>query len=55
MTHIRHILFAIIIICNIAASVYAAPITRSAPRLTVVISIDGLDNYEIEFIEGRVT
>jgi hypothetical protein len=48
MTHIRHILFAIIIICNIAASVYAAPITRSAPRLTVVISIDGLDNYEIE-------
>ena len=48
MIYLRYISLAIALVCNIVASVAWCQITRTAPRLTVIISINGLDNYEIE-------
>lgn len=48
MKFIKYIFIVILLICNTTMSVAFAQITRSAPRLTVIISINGLDNYEIE-------
>ena len=48
MKYIKHIFIAILLICNTITSIAFAQITRSTPRLTVIISIDGLNNYEIE-------
>ena len=48
MRYIKHIFLSILLVCNTITSVAFGQITRPAPRLTVIISINGLDNYEIE-------
>ena len=48
MRYTKYVFIAISLIYSTITSVALGQITRSAPRLTVIISINGLDNYEIE-------
>ena len=48
MKLIRYILLVFLLINNAFYLIASNQITRTAPRLTVIITIDGLDNYEIE-------
>ncbi len=48
MKYQKYIFIIFALICNTITSVVFGQITRMAPRLTVIISINGLDNYEIE-------
>ncbi len=48
MKYIKYIFITILLIYSTITSVTFGEITHSAPRLTVIISVNGLDNYEIE-------
>ncbi len=48
MRYTKYVFIAISLIYSTITSVALGQITRSAPRLMVIISINGLDNYEIE-------